>query len=320
MNKGIVNATLLKPLLSMVGRNKLSILIYHRVHAKVDPLMPNEVEESTFDWQMEIVSKTFDVLPLLEAVHFLKRNRLPKASLAITFDDGYADNATVALPILKKYRLPATFFISTGFLDGGIMWNDSILETIRSIPNGKIDLSGISLGEYYLDSWKEKRECAQSLITELKHLPQNERQTKTDQITLMAKSDIPGDLMMTSDQVRLLTESGMDIGGHTVSHPILKMLDDEDAKAEIMAGKIKLEEITGKTVNLFAYPNGKPNQDFLHQHTKMVRECGYTGAVTTHWGVSEKGIDIYQLRRFTPWDRTPEKFMLRLLRNYFVNR
>lgn len=108
----------------------------------------------------------------------------------------------------------------------------------------------------------------------------------------------------------------MEIGGHTVSHPILLNLSDEEARREIADGKRLLENITGTPLKLFAYPNGKPEKDYGTAHVSMVQQLGFAAAVSTTWGTAHAGSDLYQLPRFTPWDKSPRRFVLRLLQNY----
>jgi hypothetical protein len=110
---------------------KLSILIYHRVLPVPDPLFPTETTVESFDAQLGLLKSLFNVLPLPEAVARLKAGTLPARAASITFDDGYADNFTRALPILQKHGLHATFFIATAYLDGGRMFNDTVIESIR---------------------------------------------------------------------------------------------------------------------------------------------------------------------------------------------
>ncbi len=303
-------------LLLLGGGQNLSILIYHRVHKEQDPICPNEADASTFEWHMELISRYFTVLSLDDAIDLLRTNTLPIGSLCITFDDGYADNAEIALPLLKKYGLTATFFVASGYLNGGRMWNDTVIETIRCMPKGLLDLSDIGLGQYHLFSWQDRSECFQAIIDQIKHYPQDKRQLLTEHIAGRAPKPLPDNLMMTNDQVSELSQAGMEIGGHTVSHPILATLNSEQAKSEILGGKESLEEITGTPVRLFAYPNGKPERDYLPEHAELVNELGFMAAVSTQWGVSSSRTDLYQLRRFTPWDNTPGRFMLRLIKNY----
>ena len=108
-----------------------SILIFHRVLSQPDPLFPGEQDARRFNETLSWVERWFRVLPLDEAVSGLRNGTLPARAAAITFDDGYADNATNALPILQRHKMAATFFIATSFMDGGRMWNDSIIEAVR---------------------------------------------------------------------------------------------------------------------------------------------------------------------------------------------
>jgi peptidoglycan/xylan/chitin deacetylase (PgdA/CDA1 family) len=112
-------------------RARLSILIFHRVLPKADPLFPDEVDAERFDHICAWVRQWFNVLPLPDAARRLREGSLPPRALAITFDDGYADNFDVALPILQRHGLVASFFVATGFIDGGRMWNDTLIESVR---------------------------------------------------------------------------------------------------------------------------------------------------------------------------------------------
>jgi len=107
----------------------------------------------------------------------------------------------------------------------------------------------------------------------------------------------------------------MEIGGHTVDHPILRLLDERQARAEIAGGKRRLEEITGAPVTLFAYPNGKPGQDYGPRDVELVREAGFVAAMSTMAGIADRASDVFQVPRATPWDRSPSRFGARLLVN-----
>jgi len=300
--------------LSPGGAHGLSILIYHRVLPQPDPLFPGEVDRVEFDKQLALLKSRFTVLPLLDAVRLARAGRLPPRAACITFDDGYADNAEVALPLLQQHGLHATFFIATGFLNGGRMWNDSVIETVRLAPSGVLDARHLGLGSHPVNTLDERRAAIGALIGQLKYLPIAERQEQVDKLAVLAGGPLPTRLMMNDEQVRQLHRAGMGIGGHTVNHPILARLPAEEARAEIAAGKAALEQMIGAQVPLFAYPNGKPGTDYQAEHVAMVRELGFEAAVSTAWGASHAP-DFFQLPRFTPWDRSPRRFTLRLARN-----
>jgi peptidoglycan/xylan/chitin deacetylase (PgdA/CDA1 family) len=305
-------------LLSGGGRRAPVILIYHRVLPEQDKLFPTEVHRAQFDSQLAWLRTRFNVLPLLDAVQLAAAGRLPARSACITFDDGYADNAEVALPVLQKHGLHATFFIATGFLDGGRMWNDTVIEAVRRAPGQVLDATALGLGRHALGSWEARRQAVGALIGQLKYLPMAQRLEQVEQVARLAGAALPDDLMLRSSQLRRLHAAGMGIGGHTVNHPILARLENAQARREIAQGKAALEALLDAPVRTFAYPNGKPGQDYLPEHVAMVRELGFEAAVSTSWGASRGDTDWLQLPRFTPWDQGIGKFSLRLARNMFA--
>ncbi|HEY8877117.1 MAG TPA: polysaccharide deacetylase family protein, partial [Roseateles sp.] len=239
---------------------------------------------------------------------------------------GYADNHDEALPLLMRHGLPCSFFIASGFLDGGRMWNDSLIEAVRRSSLPILDLRGLEghdghgardLGRHAISTTEERRAALRALIPLCKYLPPAPRQALVDAIAARAEAVLPGDLMMSSAQVRALRSAGMQIGAHTVSHPILASLSAQEAADEIARGKTALERILGEAVTMFAYPNGKPGVDYLPERDPgLVRELGFESAVSTAWGAARRGrSDPFQIPRFTPWDRGRERFGLRLLRN-----
>lgn len=302
-------------LLSGGGSRAPAILIYHRVLPAQDPLFPGEVHRDQFDRQLGWLRSRFNVLPLLDAVQLAAEGRLPARSACITFDDGYADNAEVALPLLQKHGLHASFFIATGFLDGGRMWNDTVIEAVRRAPGDVLDASALGLGRHAVDSWDARRRTIGALIGQLKYLPLEQRLQQVGKVASLSGAELPRDLMMSSAQLRKLHAAGMGIGGHTVNHPILARLPAAEARQEIAQGRAALEAALDAPVRVFAYPNGKPGQDYLPEHVAMVREMGFDAAVSTSWGASRGDTDWYQLPRFTPWDEGIGKFGLRLARN-----
>jgi len=305
----------LKPLATFASgldRNKkLLILIYHRVLEVPDFMRPGEVDRQAFTWQMQLLANCFTVLSLPEALARVQTNSLPPRAVCITFDDGYADNYTYALPILKHFGLTATFFIASGYLDGGRMWNDSVIEAIRLMPHAVLDLSTLGLGQFDIATPPQKTAAAQKIIKHIKHLDFQQRLVYSRCIEQQAPH-IPDDLMLTTEQLKALSASGMEIGGHTVTHPILATLPDAAVVTEIQENKLFLENLLGKPCRFFAYPNGKMGQDFLPSQAELVKACGYQAALSTELGVANSASDLWRLPRFTPWDKTPARFMFRM--------
>jgi peptidoglycan/xylan/chitin deacetylase (PgdA/CDA1 family) len=294
---------------------QLSILAFHRVLPESDALFPDVPDVRRFAQILAWLKGWFNVLPLDEAVDRLSRGELPERAAAITFDDGYADNYTQALPILRRHGMSATFFVATGFLDGGRMWNDTIIEAIRRSPRESIDLSAIGLPTFPIASLAERRAAIDQCIKALKYRPLAQRAADAELVASAAQAVPPEDLMMTSSQVQALHKSGMQIGAHTVSHPILTRLTADDARKEIAGSRATLEALLDAPVKSFAYPNGKAGDDYSDEHAALVRDVGFAYALSTNPGAAAKGSDLMQLPRFTPWDRTSFRFGARLLAN-----
>lgn len=316
----------MKPLFSLLSpsgaRGRLSVLIFHRVLPQPDPLFPDEVDAARFDELLGWIKSWFNVLPLDTAIRQLHEGSLPSRAAALSFDDGYADNHDVALPLLRKHGLPCSFFVATGFLDGGRMWNDTLIESVRLSALPTLDLRGLSdaqgddLGQHALGDTAGRRAALGRLIERVKYLPPESRLACVDAIAVRAEVSPPNDLMMSSDQVRGLHRAGMQIGAHTVSHPILASIDTQQAGDEIGRSRDVLQALLGEKVGLFAYPNGKPGTDYLPDvHPAIVRELGFDAAVSTRWAAATRSDDVFQIPRFTPWDRGRIKFGMRLMNN-----
>ena len=262
----------------------------------------------------------FCVLPVDEAVMRLHARDLPARAACITFDDGYADNQTVAAAILKRHGLCATFFVATGFLDGGRMWNDTITETVRCTRRSALILHGPQLnklGSLAVEHTADRRNSLRLLIRTIKYMQPADRQAAISELMAAADVDeagLPNNLMMTADQVRALRAAGMQVGAHTVNHPILARLSETEARWEISEGKQFLEDLLQEPVSLFAYPNGRPGEDYTARDVALVRDIGFAAAVSTAPGAAGPVTDLYQIPRFTPWDRSRWRFGLRLAR------
>lgn len=304
--------------LDRFGPARLSVLIFHRVTPEPDPLYPHEMHAVRFDALMGHVSRMFQVLTIGQAHAQWRVGGLPQGALCITFDDGYADNAEVALPILRRHGLAATFFVATGYLDGGRMWNDTVIETLRACDRREIDLTALGLGTCRLGDEAARRAAIDAVLPVIKYMPLDKRQVALASLKAACGApDLPTDLMMRSEQVRELHRAGMEIGGHTVNHPILTELDDAAARREIQDGRAALQQLTGAPVSVFAYPNGRPHRDYDRRHVDMVREAGFECAVSTAVGTVDPQADAWQWPRFTPWDLDDRAWLARLTLNRY---
>jgi len=297
---------------------RLLILFYHRVHPVVDPLRPSDVDAETFDWQMEVLARYFTPLALDHAVELLRQGKLPANAVCVTFDDGYADNVEVALPVLQRRAVPATFFLTTGFFGHGCMWNDRVIESLRKVDTQKLSLSNLGLGKYEITSMGARLQMVNSVLRQLKYLPLEEREQQVQRLENELNIDASYSPMMSEEQVSVLVKSGMSVGAHTVNHPILSKISVDEARQEIESGKQRLEMLTEKEVTLFAYPNGVPGKDYGAEHIGLVKAAGFDAAFSTNWAAAQYTDDFMQLPRIAPWDNTRLRFYLRLLGSYRV--
>jgi peptidoglycan/xylan/chitin deacetylase (PgdA/CDA1 family) len=294
----------------------LAVLIYHRVGSEADPLRPRMATADEFRRQMRVLARYFRPCGLAEGLRQLRDGHLPSRSVAVTFDDGYADNARIALPILCEERVPATFFIATAYLDGGRMWNDTVIEAVRRLAPGDHPFPHASLETISVPHTLDRRPLALGLLEAIKHLPQAERQAAADALQGLATQPLPGSLMMRRHEVQSLIEAGMEVGGHTRSHPILSGLSAERAEEEIVGGLDDLASITGRRPSLFAYPNGRRGIDYGDREVAILRRLELGGALVTHRGIVTRDSDPLQAPRLTPLHRSAARFGYALWRAY----
>ncbi len=238
------------------------ILNYHRIGNRHDSLLDRNLwsaSDEDFDAQIRMVAKNFDVVGLddLETVMHGHSGR----HVMVTFDDGYLDNYTNAYPILKSHNVPATFFITTGFLDvPKVPWWDEIAWMVRSSSKKGLDASFWTSTPIVFD--EPHREAA---INRLLAIYKNMTGVVTDDyVEFLAESlgtgrcphQIARELWMTWDMIREMKQNRMTFGGHTVNHPILANLSGEQQDEEIGNCRRRLVEELGEPIDAFSYPVG----------------------------------------------------------------
>lgn len=296
------------------GRGRLCIVNYHRILEAHDPLLGNEPDVATFREHMKMLADCFNVLPLHKAMQALQQHTMPPRAVCITFDDGYRSTYELALPVLQEFNLPATVFVTSGYVGNQQnMWNDRIVEAVRLVQGDTLDMRAAGASLYPLGSVAQRCAAVHELTQKAKYLPPAERMALIASLeTITGTRTQP--LMLDSAMVRALHQAGVEIGAHTVTHPILTSLSDQEALSEMVDSKHALEAITGAPVRYFAYPNGKAGLDFDQRHVAMARQAGFDAAFTTAPGPVTVAQDWYMVPRSRPWDATTFFYMLRLLR------
>ena len=293
----------------------MSVLLFHKIPTVADPLTTGEMDLARFEHILDFLADNANVLPLPEATAALQAGKLPKRAMALTFDDGYAEWIDNVSPALRRRNLPGTFFVTTGQLSGSALWHERIVAAVRALPDRGVSLP-YGFGNYTDLSLPGSRlRLVEELQERLKYAPLSERVGAIEVLEGQARSAIALPAPFDTESVRTLHNQGFDIGAHTVHHPILNECTRAQARAEIGDSKDELEAIIGGRVHSFAYPNGRPNEDYGREHVAMVKALGYTSAVTTSNGVSTRDSDIFQLPRFTPWGISDERIAFQLARN-----
>jgi peptidoglycan/xylan/chitin deacetylase (PgdA/CDA1 family) len=290
------------PLLQLLSKDRLSVFLFHKVPKQAHPLVDGDITLAGFERILDEVVSQFRVLPLEDAVARLQTGRLPRRAACITFDDGYADWMTGALPALRQRNLHATFFITTGqFGNGAPLWHERIQAAVLSHPGPVLEMGMPSLGQPGLANVAERQTLVVRLEQELKYLTLSAREPALARLEATAGVRPESLPRMSEAQLRDLHSQGFGVGGHTVNHPILDYCNEAELIEEVAGVREQLTAIVGGPITGFAYPNGRPHADFSRHHIEAVRRAGYRYAVTTHWGVANPHTSPFQIPRFTPW-------------------
>jgi peptidoglycan/xylan/chitin deacetylase (PgdA/CDA1 family) len=288
------------------------VLTYHRVNDDRDPFFES-VPTRVFEAQIAHIARTYSVLTVEDLVARMKHGRVPRNAVAITFDDGYRDNLTHAAPILTRHGVRATFFLATGFISTAeIPWYDRLAQAFKLTTRSSIETPGGAAVS--LATTAERLAALASTLSHLKSRPDEEaRRTMDALLDTLSVTDSKAfkNLMLSWDDVHALTGLGFSIGAHTVNHPILSRVSAQRAWTEILGSRTMIETALGHAPSAFAYPNGRA-EDYTATVTSMVREAGFTCALTTRFGLNTAATSPWQLRRGGPWEDHSPTFALKL--------
>jgi peptidoglycan/xylan/chitin deacetylase (PgdA/CDA1 family) len=304
--------------LQAIARNKLSVFVFHKISNARDPLVPNELDLEKFRQLLDFIQEHFSILPLCDAIRQISKGKIDRGCACLSFDDGYPDWIGGVIPLLQTRWVPATFFISTGQFLGRPMWHERLAAVLRKAGGNFLHTSGFRLPDLPIGTPAARVKALRALEYHFKYLPIALRDRYLEALENQygaSPSDVP---VMTGAQLRTISALGFDIGSHTVDHPILSLCDREAAREEIERPKEILEDMIRVPVRAFAYPNGRPDIDFNHQHVRMVRQAGYDYAVSTQWGVATADTPSFQTPRFTPWGPDLPHLQMQMIRNLLM--
>jgi peptidoglycan/xylan/chitin deacetylase (PgdA/CDA1 family) len=294
------------------------ILGYHRISSSTGALDEDCVSPENFAEQLDVLRKNMHPIRLSKLVQHLKDGYLPDKSIAITFDDGYADNLYTAKPLLEKYEIPATAFICTGYMGKEFWWD----ELDRLVTGSQTDLHRLQLqvgGKQFewhkaMESPAERQptsrgEFCRALYQFLLLLDAADQNQAMGVIRSWSEVSSPGisaPRAMSEEELLRLVDGGLiELGAHTRHHPLLPQLSFERQKEEIQSSKKDLEALLSKKIVGFSYPNGRATVE----SKGFVREMGFSYACTSLHDVVRPGGDVYELTRFWQKDVDGDQFL-----------
>lgn len=287
-----------------LNRNKLPILMYHRFSRDEEP---GKTSLSTFEKHLDYVAKNYQVISMSEAVARLKDgSHLPSRSIVITVDDGYLDFYDIAFPTLKKFRFPVILYLVTGFVDRKCwIWTDKSRFITMSSTESKIsiDINGKTI-DCKLTGLESRLDLAAAINSELKKLPDAMKEEVLRELAKRLNITIPelpaeNFAPVNWDHAQELQQAGVEIGSHSVEHPILTNVDEERLKSELSSSFLAIQNRMQTETVHFCYPNGNAAK----RERDAVEDAGYASAVTTEIRLCEDSDDTLMLPRI---DAEPE--------------
>lgn len=276
------------------GDFRVYILAYHDVTRGAE--REGVVSAERLARQLRFLQTTYRVAGLSEAAGRLQQ-RLDQDLLVLTFDDGYRDNHRVAWPVLREAGAVATIFLTTGFLDGEELWFDFARRALGALdrhPELLDEAARRALAAPEVD-WRPGQPI-EPVARRLKLLHPDRRREMLDAVRALDLELPPASRPMSWDEARELRDAGLELGGHTVHHPILSTLSAAEQEEEIRLCRDRIAAELGSPPRTFAIPNGSP-RDYDEHTLEALRRCEFTTCCTMIRGSNPAGVDPLQLRR-----------------------
>jgi len=286
------------PRFQPVETPKFAILCYHGIGESGNPLGVVLTRE-LFERQMRFLRENYRVVSMEEACRELRGGAKSEPAVAITFDDGYSSAYTIAFPVLQKYRLPATVYLTIESVETGqIAWYDRVFLAMALAPSGELHLDLLGRCRFLLNSPEERLRAALEVVALLRTLPNSQRRRccalLENQISL--PQDALSERVLTWEQIHAMQQAGISFGSHTLTHPVVSQLAPQELEQELGSSKSLLEQKLGAPVLDFAFPFGKAS-DCSSAALDVLARCGYRSAATTVPGVNTPQVNPFELRR-----------------------
>jgi peptidoglycan/xylan/chitin deacetylase (PgdA/CDA1 family) len=290
------------------SRNSFRILTYHRFSPD---FYPNG--QAALARQCEFLQRHFRLTPLSEIARSLRNGEpLAPRTLAVTIDDGYRDFLTEAMPVFERWKVPATVYLISDFIDGKLWpwWNRlsfAVMHTRKKLVSIRV---GETVEELRLTTGVEREDAVSRITARMVRVRDRLRLEFIESLEAVFEVEIPREAppeyaALTWDDVRKLADAGVEFGAHTRTHPVLPNVEDADALREEIAGsRARIERELGRPVIHFCYPNG----DWNDETERIVAQCGFATAVTTRAELNRRGADCYRLKRLSAEPGLPREY------------
>jgi peptidoglycan/xylan/chitin deacetylase (PgdA/CDA1 family) len=302
----LVSSGLLRLAASMRGPSA-AILMYHSVlldpSRYVDTWGEIAHSELIFRAQMELLAREFHPISLDEAIkHLRSGDGLPRRSVVVTFDDGYADNYEVAVPVLNQAGVPATFYVTVDCVENKrLPWPSRLRFALR---NTRLSAWGDSQGRNWPLNLPEEKEAAFlrscDVCCQLSGTAQEDFVVRVEQELEAKIPCLPDSLMLSYEQIRALQRHGHIVGSHTMTHPNMAYLKADDAVRELTESKRRLERNLETPIRHFSYPCPALSPHWSAKTAEQTQIAGYETAVTTDNGLTHTGDNPFCLKRLRP--------------------
>ena len=288
-------------------RHDVLIAIYHDVlpagFPEDNPLFGMTASVEQFAWQLDYFKKHYNPISFEQfSDWYFHGCELPSRPVLITLDDGHRNNLRFALPVLQQKQIRALCFVLTGEMGAcrRTWFEDAYYRLVFSTAKSWT----LKNGECWslLSRQQRAAACARFFVL-CRTLSEREQQEELSSLRAQLPVTEPGAELadrfefLSPDDVRRLSESGIEIGSHSISHPFLGALQPEDARREIAGSKSVLERMLGKPVRAFAYPFGAPRLDFTSRDEALVEESNYSFAFAGEGGFATRSSNRFRMPR-----------------------
>jgi peptidoglycan/xylan/chitin deacetylase (PgdA/CDA1 family) len=299
-------------------RRRVLVLAYHgftdaRAHPGIENSHGKHLDIQRFRQHVRYLKQRYNVIPLARLVRYYRDGEaVPPRTAVVTIDDGYQSTCELAYPVLKEYGIPATVFVTTGFIeDSEPLWTDRLEYALTATTVSRLQVTiGGQTRSYDISGRSAKLACDSDLRSRLKVVPQETRPAIVEQIERdlgqALQPDADGAALyrpLSWSQIHEMAAGGLvAIGAHTVSHIILTRCSPDRARTELLVSKQLIEQKLGAPCTMFCYPNGQVGC-FDASTRAMLQELGYECGITTVFGTNGPRSDVFELKRLYFDDR-----------------